>query len=256
MVYALTRPVSHKLAQGELTFLARQPLDPALAHAQQQTYCEWLRHQGVSVLELPAAAALPDAVFVEDAAIVLDEIAVITRPGAASRRPECASVAAALEAFHPLAFIRAPGTLEGGDVLRIGHTLYVGLTTRTNAAGIGQLRAAVAPLGYQVQPVTVSGCLHLKTACTWLGAQTLLSNQHWVDVRAFTGFNILEVPASEPFAANTLTVSDTCLLPASFPRTRALLAESGYQVQTLDISELQKAEAGLTCLSILFTANQ
>lgn len=252
MLTAITRKVSASLNNCELSFRARTPIDVAQAAAQHQAYQDALRQLGARVITLPAEPRLPDAVFVEDAAVVLDEIAVIARAGAASRQAETASVAAALAAHRPLVFIKAPATLEGGDVLRVGRTLYVGLTARTNAGGIEQLRQLTAPYGYRVVTIAVPGCLHLKTGCVYLGAQTLLVNRRWVEVAPFSEFTLLDVPADEPWAANALRVGATLLLPRGLPGAQRLLEDNGCDVRTLDISELQKAEAGLTCLSLLF----
>ncbi|HMA37267.1 MAG TPA: arginine deiminase family protein [Chloroflexia bacterium] len=252
MLIALTRPVSPRLGDCELTFLPRVPIDVARARHQHTVYCTTLRALGVAVQTLPAAPDLPDAVFVEDTAVVVDEIAVIARLGAPSRRSEVADVATALAAYRPLGVLRAPAQLDGGDVLRVGRTLYVGTSGRTNAAGVAQLRALLAPYGYQVQPVALHGCLHLKSACTALDATTLLVNDAWVDPAIFAGLRVLRVPPAEPWAANVLAVADQVLLPAGNPATQALLAAHGFAVTPLDISELQKAEAALTCQSILF----
>src|SRR6185369_11032743 len=169
-----------------------------------------------------------------------------------SRREESESLAQVLAEFRPLRRLREPATLEGGDVMRIGRSLFAGSSARTNAEGIRQLEEAVAPFGYQVIPVAVGGCMHLKTGCTHLGGDTLLANRGWIDESALGGFRILDVAAGEPWAANVLRVGDTLLIPGSFPATAQLLRDDGWTVRTLDISELLKAEAGLTCMSIIF----
>jgi dimethylargininase len=203
------------------------------------------------VVSLPAEPGLPDSVFVEDPAIVLDEIAVIARMGAAERRPEAESLAAALSHYRELRWMAAPATIEGGDVLCVGNTLYVGVSRRTNREGVEQLAGLVAPFGYSVTPVAVHGCLHLKTAITPLGDGVLLANRRLIDAGAFRDFQILDVSPDEPWAANALRVGDTVLLPSAFPRTREVVEKAGFQVRSLDISEFLKAEAGLTCMSLL-----
>ncbi len=253
MLTAITRAPSAAIARCELTYLAREPIDVARALRQHDAYVACLRDLGVRVVELPAEPDLPDATFVEDAAIVLDEVAVITRPGAASRRPETASVAAALESFRPLRFLEAPATLDGGDVLRVGRVLYVGSGARSNDAGIAQLAGILSPHGYTVRPARFDGCLHLKSAVTHLGGRLLLANTGWVDVAQFEDCQALAVPPDEPHAANTLIIAGATLLPAGNPRTQALLEARGFTVRPLDISELQKAEAGVTCSSLLFS---
>lgn len=254
MLTAITRAVGAGLDACELTYLTRESIDTSLAQRQHQAYEDCLRALGVEVISLPAAPDLPDAVFVEDTAVVVDELAVLTLPGAASRRGEVETVAATMAPFRSLRSLHAPATLEGGDVLRIGRTLFVGASTRTNATGIAQLQTLLGPFDYDVQSVMVTGCLHLKTGVTYLGNHTLLANPAWVDTTQLTGYDVLPVPDDEPWGANTLTIGDITLLPAGFPRTRALLEARGFTVRVLDISELRKAEAGLTCLSIIFNA--
>jgi dimethylargininase len=252
MIIALTRPVSAGMANCELTYLPRVPIDIPLARRQHAIYCDTLRALGVQVVTLPAAPDLPDSVFVEDTAVVVDEVAAIARMGAVSRRPEIAAVAAALAPYRPLAYLEAPAQLDGGDVLRVGRAFFVGLSGRTNAAGVEQLRAILAPYGYTVQPVTPTGCLHLKSAVTALNPDTLLVNDAWIDPTIFAGQTLIPVAPAEPWAANALVIGDQVLLAAGNPATRDHLAENGFKVVELDISELQKAEGALTCQSILF----
>lgn len=248
---ALTRDVTDAIARCELTHLARIPIDVAHARAEHEAYERALRAEGCVVQRVPAPPDLPDAVFIEDTAVVLDELAVITRPGAPSRRAETAGVADALRALRPVAELRAPATLDGGDVLRTGRTIYVGVGGRTNAAGVDQLRALVAPHGYEVRAVTFSGCLHLKTAATFIGDGQLLVNPDWVDATRFHGLRALAIDSREPFAANALLVGDRVLHGAEFERTRRILEEAGVQVVPVPAGELAKAEGGVTCCSLL-----
>ena len=251
---AITRAVSPSLADCELTFLARQKIDVAKAIGQHRDYEDCLARLGVRVIRLPAEPDLPDSVFVEDMAIVLDELAVITRPGATSRQAETESVADALAEFRPLKFIQPPATIEGGDVMRVDRTLYTGLSARTNLAGIEQFRAIVKPCGYEVRAVEVTGCLHLKTACAYLGARTMLVNRRWIDIQKFAEFDLIDAPNDEPWAANTLTIGDVVLMADGFSRTRGLLKERGFDARAIDIGELRKAEAGMTCMSLVFNS--
>ena len=214
--------------------------------------CDCLAELGARIVSLAAEPGLPDAVFVEDAAVVLDEIAVIANMGAVSRRPEVASVAEALARYRPLKFLTAPATLDGGDVMRIGRSLFVGLSRRTNRQGVEQLSDLVRPHGYQIQPVEVTGCLHLKSACSYVGNNTILVNRSLIDVAPLGGFELLDVPEEESAAANALLLNGVVILPESFPQTRALLEERGFRVRTVDVSELQKAEAGVTCCTVIF----
>jgi len=252
MLTALTRGVSPTLADCELQELDRQPIDVARAILQHAAYVRCLEELGACVISLPADARFPDGVFVEDPALVLDEIAIMTRMGAESRRGEGESIAKALAEFRSLTWIHDPGTLEGGDVMRIDRTLYVGASRRTNSEGIRQLREVAAPLGYEVVAVPVRGCLHLKSACCYLGGESILANRAWMDATFLDGYRIVDVPAAEPRSANVLLVGDTVILPAAFPATKDLLEKSGFTVRTVDASELAKAEGGVTCTSILF----
>jgi dimethylargininase len=242
------------MARCELTHLARSPIDVALAEHQHATYAHALATLGCRLLELPSEPDLPDSVFVEDTAVVLDEIAVLTRPGAASRQPEVDSVAAVLLLWRPCVRIESPGTLDGGDVLRVGRDLYVGQSGRSNAAGIAQLAAAVVPHGYRVVPVPVRGCLHLKSAVTLVAPDTLLVNDECVDRGHWPGLRFVAVAPGEPHAANALLVGDSVIHPASEVRTRERLEAAGVRVVPLDVSEVQKAEGGVTCCSVLFAA--
>jgi len=251
MLIAITRAVSPAIDSCELTHIARQPIDFDKAAAQHRQYEACLAELGASVVSLPAEPELPDSMFVEDPAVVVDEVAILTRLGAPSRRKETESLAPVLARYRPLRRIAEPATLEGGDVMRAGMTLFVGHSSRTNRAGIEQLRNELAPFGYSVKAVEVRGCLHLKSACSYLGDATVLANRAWIDGTPLGGLKIIDVPPEEPRAANVLALGGTIVVPAAFPRTAALLERLGYNVRTLDISELMKAEAGLTCSSIL-----
>lgn len=250
MLRALTRQVSPSFADCELTFLDRQPIDVAKAIAQHRNYEAVLQELGAEVTSLPADPAFPDGVFVEDPALVLDEIAIIARPGAASRRGETDSIAAALSPYRDLHTIRDPGTLEGGDVIRIGRKLFVGLSKRTNREGIEQLAKFLRPFGYSVTAVEVRGCLHLKSGACWAGSDIILANRDWIDATLFHDFQIIDV--AEPDAADVLPIGGRLLIPSSFPKTAKALAAAGSDVLPINVSELQKAEAGVTCMSLLF----
>ena len=252
MRLAITRAVSPAFAECELSFVAREPIDLALAHVQHAAYNQVLRSAGCEVMQLPAEPAFPDSVFVEDTAIVLDDVAVITRPGAASRRGEVDSIARALRAHRPLLALEAPATLDGGDVMRVGRTLYVGESARSNRDGVAQLRGLLAPHGYAVETLPIAGCLHLKSAVTLVDDGVLLVQPEWIDVAKLDGFTLIEVDPSEPHAANALRIGDAIVYPTSFPRTQAKLAAAGIEVIAVDVSELQKAEGAVTCCSLVF----
>ncbi len=249
---AITREISPSIARCELTHLERRPIDLQTARAQHRAYEAALAVLGCQVQRLPAEPDLPDAVFVEDAAVVLDDLAILMRPGAASRRPETASVARALEPFRELVYIEAPATIDGGDVLVVGRTLYVGRSTRTNAAALDALRALVEPRGYRVAAVDVRGALHLKSGATRVDDTAILANPGWVDVTAFAGLEVIEVDPAEPSGGNALRVGDTVLYPAEHPRTRQRLEAHGVRTVALEAGELAKAEGGLTCCSLIF----
>jgi dimethylargininase len=253
MPRAFTRAVSPRIVDCALTHLERQPIDPERAARQHAAYETALRDAGFEVIRLPELADDPDAVFVEDTALLLGEHAVITRPGAPSRAGEVGSTADGL-APHFTVHRLASGTLDGGDVLRIGRTLYVGLSSRTNAEGADTLRSLVAPLGYEIIALEPSQCLHLKTAVTFAGPDAsgtprILVNPDWVDPALFSG--VEPILTDEPSAANCVRAGTTLILPAGNPRTAAELRRLGFNLVEVDVSELQKAEAGVTCMSLI-----
>ena len=251
MPFAITRKVSPAIVRCELTHLAREPIDIARAEAQHREYESCLARLGCEPRSLPVEPELPDSVFVEDCAVVLAEVAVITRPGAASRRPETTSIAAALEPHRQLVHIREPATLDGGDVLVLGRTLYVGRSSRSGAAGTEQLAELLAPFDYQVRSVPLRGCLHLKSAVTLVAPDTLLLNPDQVDGAAFGSMRRVEVDPGEPAGANALLVGKSLVYPTAFPRTRDRLEALGISVAGVDVAELAKAEGGVTCCSLI-----
>lgn len=250
-LHAITRAPSPNLAACELTHLERTPIDVDRAAAEHEAYEQVLRELGCTVEQLPAEAGLPDSVFVEDTAVVLPELAVVTRPGAASRRPETASVAAVLSRYREIHTIEAPGTLDGGDVLRMDRALRVGRTSRSNSAGIDQLGRILEPFGYSVGSIAVRGCLHLKSAISWLGDNTVLLNPDWIDESRFSGLHVIHVHPDEPHAGNVLRIGATLLCAAAHRRTHERLEKAGFHVRSVDITELARAEAGITCSSLI-----
>lgn len=252
MKIALARELSPSLERCELTHVDREPIDMELAREQHQEYLQALERLGCEVHVLPAEPDLPDSVFVEDAAIVLDELAILTRPGAESRRPETATLRVALAPYRSLASIEAPGTLDGGDVLRIGKDLFVGLSSRSNTAAVDQLGRLLAPHGYSVTGVELADCLHLKSAVSAVAPELLLINPAWVDPRHFARWKQIEIDPAEPFAANAVAVGGGLIHPTGFEGTQTRLAEAGLDVFPVNTSELQKAEGGVTCCSLIF----
>jgi dimethylargininase len=256
---AIVRHPATTLAERcELTFIERGAISFSRLREQHAAYREALAAAGAEVVALDAIDAMPDSVFVEDTAVVLDECAVVARSGSRSRAKETDAIEPTLAGYRRLERILMPGTLDGGDVLKIERRLYVGLTTRTNREGFERLSRLVAPYGYEAVAVEVRGSLHLKTACTALDAETLLINPAWLDASAFANFDMLPVHIDEPFAANALAIGDARVLNAAFPRTlelaQAHCARAGLRAIAVDISEFGKAEAGLTCMSLVFAA--
>lgn len=248
---ALTREISPAIVRCELTHVPRVPIDIARARVQHRAYESVLESLGCRVTRLPADDEMPDSVFIEDTAVVLPDVAIITRPGAASRERETEAVAEALAPLRPLVLMTPPATLDGGDVLVSGHTMFVGRTARTNAAGIGQLTQAAAPFGYRMVVVEPRGCLHLKSAATSLDDSTLLIDPRRVSPDAMSGFRCLEIDPSEPGAANVLAVARRVLCAAQFPRTADRLSRDRFEIVLVHADELAKAEGALTCCSVL-----
>lgn len=250
--YAMTRAVSASLGQCELTHQDRIPIDLSIARRQHAEYEACLERLGCELIRLPEEPELPDAVFVEDTAVVLDEIALITRPGASSRRLEIESVVAALQPLRDILRIESPGALDGGDVLVVGKDIYVGLSSRTNEAAVDQMRQWLAPYGYRTHSAEVKGCLHLKSAVTAVSATMLLVNPAWIDFEVFDGYDLVEVHPDEAYGANALRIGEIVIYPLAFPRTAERLEHRGIRIEFVDLSELAKAEGAVTCCSLVF----
>jgi dimethylargininase len=248
---ALTREISPAIAQCELTHLERVPIDLDIARQQHESYERALSDLGCSVHRLAASDDMPDSVFIEDTAVVFDELAIETRPGAASRRLETVAVGTALTRHRSVHRIETPATLDGGDVLVVGRQVFVGVSGRTNAEGVAQMRRILAAFGYTVEAIDVRGCLHLKSAVSALDEDTVLLNPTWVDASRFRDFDTIEIDPSEPFAANALRIGDTVIHAREFRLTRARLEKAGVLVRQVDAGELAKAEGGVTCCSLI-----
>lgn len=246
---AVTRDVSASIQRAELTHLERKPIDFARARDEHRLYRDALRALGCTVIELAADDAHPDCVFIEDTAVVLPHVAIMTRPGAESRRGELPPVEVELRRFRDVVAMTSPATLDGGDVLVAGDTIYVGLSSRTNAAGVQQLRTLS---GMKVVAVPVEGALHLKTAVTRVAERTLLIDRSCVDASMFADWHLIDVDPSEAFAANALLIGERVIYPAAFPRTRARLEDEGLDVVAVEANEIAKAEGGVTCCSLVF----
>jgi dimethylargininase len=252
MKIAVTRHVSSRFNECELTHLARQPIDVGVARRQHHVYEQTLVSLGCQLVRLPELADLPDSVFVEDTAIVLPELALITRPGADSRKPEAEAAAHALHPYRNLLFVEAPGTVDGGDVLVAGKRIFVGLSSRTNPEAVEQIQNLLGSHGYQVTALEVKDCLHLKSAVTLVGPDTLLINPAWVERAHFKDFELLDIDPAEPYAANGLPINGTVVFPNEFSGTRARLEAHGLKTAGVDVSELAKAEGAVTCCSLIF----
>ena len=252
MLTALTRAVSSRINECELTFIERQTIDIERAVRQHTNYQQLLKSLGLNVVELPANDNCPDCCFVEDTALVLDELAIATRPGSDARRAEVVGVLPTIAKHRNIVQVEPPATLEAGDVLRIGRDLFIGITSRTNREGIEFVRQHIAPHGYIVHGVEVPGALHLKSVCTAVNERTILADSSRIDIEPFAGYELIEVPPDEWMAANVLLVNGTVCMHEGFHKALALLRERQIRVRTVDISEFLKAEAGLTCMSIIF----
>jgi len=250
---AITHVPSPNLQAGERTYVGHSPIDAALATRQHERYRDALEACGASVLTLDENRDLPDCVFVEDTAIVLDEVAVMMSMGAESRRREPPAIETALRQYRQIEHVRLPATVDGGDVVRAGRALYVGASPRTNGAGIVALRETLARFGYSVTAVPVRGCLHLKSGCSALPDGRFLVNADWIDVSALPAGRLVPVPPAEPWAGDVLAIDSSIIASDAFPETIDLLAER-FRVIPVSVSEFAKAEGGVTCLSLVFTA--
>jgi dimethylargininase len=251
MRLAITRDVSPRFNECEITHIDRTPIDVNVAQSQHHDYVQSIKELGYAVLELPAEQDLPDSVFVEDTAVVLPNVALITKPGADSRKPETESITQALRPYRDLVFIESPSSLDGGDVLVLGKNIFVGLSTRSNINAVHQMNQLLGHYGYKTKGVEMHDCLHLKTAVTRVDDKTLVINRKWVDVENFESFDLIDVDESEPFAANCLPIGDSIIFPVAFPKTGAKLAARGYKIKPVIVDELAKAEGAVTCCSLI-----
>ncbi|MHC4943012.1 MAG: dimethylarginine dimethylaminohydrolase family protein [Planctomycetota bacterium] len=249
--YAITRKPGENFADGLTRAEGGRP-DHALMLKQHQAYVDTLKALGLEVIELEAEPAHPDAHFVEDTAVVIPEAAIITRPGAPSRQGEVKSIEKVLSRFRELRRIEPPGTLDGGDVLQAGRRFFIGLSERTNAEGAGQLGTVLESYGYPWTTVPVGEGLHLKSGVNWVGENSLLVTGTFKDRQVFHEFDKIVVEVGEDYAANTLWINDSLLMAAGYPKTREKLEALGSKIIELDVSEAQKMDGGLTCMSIRF----
>jgi dimethylargininase len=254
MALAITRKISPRFNECEITHIDRTPINMEIAEIQHNEYIKALQALNCDVIELPAEKDLPDSVFVEDTAFILPEVAVITNPGADSRKPEIDTIIQALLPHKKLVQVTAPATVDGGDVLALGKNIYIGLSTRSNQHAVEQLNILLKDFGYQVFGIKLTDCLHLKSAVTKVDDKTLLINPNWVDSSRFTGFDLIPIHASEDFAANCLPINGHIIYPTSFPHTQKLLEAKGYKIKNVHLDELAKAEGAVTCCSLIIDA--
>jgi dimethylargininase len=252
MLVAITRAISPRFNECELTHLSRAPIDLDRARTQHRQYEQALGQLGIQIHRLPAEPDMPDAVFVEDTALVLDELAIVACPGAAIRRAETVAVERALAPYRPVRRITLPGMLDGGDVLCLDKTLYVGISSRSNGVAVEQLQDILQPYGYSVRAVPITGCLHLKSAVTQAGEGVLVINSAWVDRTHFPGWTFIEVAPEEPSAANALYLPTATLYPTHFVQTRKRLEAANIPLLLVDATEIAKAEGAVTCCSLIF----
>ena len=251
MPLAITRAISPRFNECEITHIDRTPIDLEIANTQHTQYVNTLKQLGCDILELPAEPELPDSVFVEDTAFILPQAAIITRPGADSRKPETESIIQALSPHIKTLRVREPATLDGGDVLVMGKKIFIGISTRSNQNAIDQLNEMLRDDGYTATGVQLHDCLHLKSAVTRVDDKTLLININWVDAHHFEQYKLIEIDPSEPHAANCLPIGDSIIYPTSFPKTRVKLEAHGYKIVSVDVDELAKAEGAVTCCSLI-----
>jgi dimethylargininase len=251
MKRAIVRGIPASFANALATVTPEHPIDVARARDHHEAYCAALGAMGVAVTALAPDAASPDCVFVEDTAVVADGLALITRPGAPSRRAETEAIAAALASWFELARMDAPATLDGGDCMRVGSTMYVGRSARTNAAGIARLAEVFSNL--RVVPIDLpAAVLHLKCVCSPLGDDRILLAEGSLPAALFPGAHVILVPAAETYAANAVAIGCHVLVAAEYPRTHDTLAAAGFTLHPVPTAEVRKADGSLTCQSIVF----
>lgn len=247
----ITRLPALNCAEGQTTANGGRP-DSGKTRLQFFRYIEIMLELGIRVTILPAEADFPDAHFVEDPAVILPELAIITHSGVFSRQGEGALLADELEKYRPLYVMSHRGKLDGGDVLLAGRHFFIGLSARTDMTGIDEFASVVSPLGYDVTPVTMGSGLHLKSEVSYIGQNTLLMTSAYETLPVFAGFRRLVVPDDEAYAGNTLLINGTLLMPEGYPVTQEMLRQTGMPVVTLDTSEFKRMDGSVSCLSLRF----
>jgi len=256
MLTAITRAVSPAIVRCELSFLERQPIDLSKANAQHRAYEELLEKLGAHVISLCAEADLPDSTFVEDVAVLTRDAAVLTRPGAETRAGEVEAIREPLEKFfETIHEITTPGTLDGGDICEAGDHFFIGISRRTSESGAKQLAAILAQSGYSSSLVDIramKSILHLKSGIACIAERQLVVIEEMAERPEFRGYDLIRVAPEEAYAANCVRVNGFVLFPTGFPKLAAELTQRGFQLLPLEVSEFQKMDGGLSCLSLRF----
>ncbi len=250
--YTITRKPGENFAKGITTFKDEIPPSYELMVKQHETYVKTLRSFGLEVIVLDPLPEYPDAHFVEDTAVVTPAVAIITNPGAESRKGEADAIAPVLARYRKTVRIQAPGTLDGGDVLMVGTHFFIGLSERTNQEGTEQLGRILETYGNTWTMVPVVTGLHFKSSVNYVGKNILLVTEDFVDLDELKDYEKIIVDKDEAYACNTLLANDRLITPKGFPRTRKKLEAIGLEIVELDVSEVRKMDGGLTCLSIRF----
>jgi len=249
--FAIVRDVSDTFQECVTSFHTKVQIDVALAKRQHRHYCNILSSLGLKLISIEADDILPDCCFTEDTAIVIDDLSIITYPGTPSRVRETIEIEKILSPLKTIVHINEPGTIEGGDVLKIGKKIYIGSSSRTNEEGIRQVALVVEPKGYQVIPVKIKNTLHLKSVCTYMGRGCILLAEGYLDDTIFSEYDKVIVPKEEEYCANCLVVQGNVLIPKGFPKTKQLIENKGFPIIEIEMSEIEKAEGALTCLSVI-----
>ena len=249
--HAITRKPAPNFADGITTSNLGEPSFATMLQ-QHQTYVQTIQSLGIKVVELEALPDFPDAYFVEDVAVVTPYVAVITNPGAPARNGEQKEMISPLSQFRPIAYITDPGTVDGGDILMVENHFFIGISERTNAEGAKQLGTILAKHGHTVTAVSVADGLHLKSSVNYVGNNTLLLTEEFASGPEFEGYDKIILDNEEAYAGNTLFINNTLLTPQGFPKTKAKLEQLGFPIIELDVSECQKMDGGLTCMSLRF----
>ncbi|MBI5359443.1 MAG: hypothetical protein HZA48_02550 [Planctomycetes bacterium] len=250
--YAIVRGVAGTYDKCVKPGARKQEIDVELAIEQHNAYCAILENMGLELMKIPADGRFPDCCFAEDPGIIFGQKAVISRMKTASRAGETTSIKKALSIHKKIFEIRAPGTIDGGDVLKAGNRVYIGLSKRTNLSAIRQVESFISKDGYEIIPVKIRNTLHLKTVCTHIGNNCMVIAPGHFDDGIFADYDIIRVPKNESYSANCLAINGKVIIPRGFPKTKALIENKGFKTIQAGMSEFEKGGGSLTCLSIVY----